>query len=105
MTTGLAARTAELLQSSGFAVAAIGNADDRSYEKTVIYDFTNGEKATELAALKSYLNAEVVMSPSGYLASNDVIPGDVRPLSDITASADVDFLIIIGENGMNLVMR
>lgn len=105
MTTGLAARTAELLQSSGFAVAAIGNAEDRSHETTIIYDFTNGQKAEELAALKTYLNATVVMSPSGYLSTNQVVPNNVRPISDVTPSAEVDFLIIIGENGMNLVMR
>ena len=103
-TIGLAARTAELLQSSGFTVAAIGNAADRSYSKTVIYDFTNGAKANELTELQTYLHADVVMSPGGFLASNSVLPDDVATLPQ-TTSDDIDFLIVVGENSEELVLR
>lgn len=103
-TVGLAARTAELLQSSGFTIAAIGNAAVRSYAKTVIYDFTNGKKPQELAELEAYLGADVVMSPGGFLASSDTLPDDIGSLPT-AASSDIDFLIVVGENSQSVVMR
>ncbi|MCR4312183.1 MAG: LCP family protein [Candidatus Uhrbacteria bacterium] len=103
-TIGLAARTAELLQSSGFTVAAIGNAAERSYNRTVIYDFTNGSKPNELTELQTYLDAEIVMSPSGYLASQTVLPDEIASLPT-PASDDIDFLIVVGENSKEVVMR
>ncbi len=103
-TIGLAARTAELLQSSGFTIAAIGNAEERSYSRTVIYDFTNGEKTSELTELQTYLNAEVIMSPGGYLASSDLLPDGIASLPT-SSSNDIDFLIVVGENSKELVLR
>ena len=102
--TGLAARTAELLQSSGFTIAAIRNAADRTREQTVIYDFTGGEKSRELEALRDYLNAEIVMSPGGYLATSTVVPDSIAPIPE-TETENIDFLIIIGENSEELVMN
>jgi len=103
-TTGLAARTAELLESSGFTIAVVSNADVRNYPKTMIFDYTNGKKAEELASLQKYLDADVVMTPQGYLTSDAVVPDSLGSVPDRTGS-DIDFLIIIGENGMNLVMN
>ncbi len=103
-TTGLAARTAELLESSGFTIAIVSNADVRNYPKTMIFDYTNGKKAEELASLQKYLDADVVMTPQGYLSSDAVVPDSLGSVPDRTGS-DIDFLIIIGENGMNLVMN
>lgn len=103
-TTGLAARTAELLQSSGFTIAVVSNAAVRTYAKTMIFDYTNGKKAEELASLQKYLDADVVMTPQGYLSSDAVVPDSLGSVPDRTG-ADIDFLIIIGENGMDLVMR
>lgn len=102
--TGLAARTAELLQSSGFTIVAIRNAEDRSHLQTVIYDFTNGAKASELSALREYLDADVVMSPGGFLESEEIVPDNIAPLP-VPSSDDVDFLIIIGESSRELVMK
>ncbi len=102
-TTGLAARTAELLESSGFTVTVVSNAADRDYQKTVIYDYTNGKKAEELASLQTYLDAEVVMTPQGYLSSDAVVPDSLGSAPD-ASSENVDFLIIIGENGAEIVM-
>jgi LCP family protein required for cell wall assembly len=108
-TTGLASQTAQLLEGSGFTVATIGNATDRATPKTVIYDLTDGEKDEELAALKEYLSADVYMSTKGYLAADDVVPDEVlagTPGVDlVTSSADIDFLIILGEDSTNLVLR
>lgn len=104
MTTGLAARTAELLHASGFTIVVVSNADHRDYQKTTIFDYTKGKKAEELASLQAYLSADVVMTPQGYLSSTAVIPQTVGSVPQRTG-ADIDFLIVIGENGANLVMR
>ncbi len=103
-TSGLAARTAELLQGSGFTIALVSNAVERDYKKTIIYDYTNGKKAEELASLKKYLDADVVMTPQGYLSSNAVTP-DSLGTAPAPMGEKVDFLIIIGENGQSLVMK
>lgn len=103
-TTGLAARTAELLESSGFTVALVSNAVERDYQKTMIFDYTNGKKAEELASLQTYLDADVIMTPQGYLSSDAVVPDGLGTAPEPTAE-DVDFLIIIGENGTDLVLK
>ena len=108
-TTGLASQTAQLLEGSGFKVVTVGNALNRESDKTIIYDLTDGQKDQELAALKEYLSAEVYMSTKGYLAADDVVPDEV--LADtpgvelVTSTTDIDFLIILGEDSTNLVLR
>lgn len=102
--TGLAARTAELLESSGFTIALVSNAAERDYQKTMIFDYTNGKKAEELASLQEYLDADVIMTPQGYLSSDAVIP-DRLGAAPASAAENIDFLIIIGENGTDLVLK
>jgi LCP family protein required for cell wall assembly len=108
-TTGLAGGTAELLQSSGFTVVDVTNAKDRTREKTVIYDFTNGEKDDELAALKDYLNADVYVTQKGYLNAHAFVPDNVVSEDTFknlpTTSEKIDFLVILGQNSTNLVLR
>ncbi|MFA6017701.1 MAG: LCP family protein [Patescibacteria group bacterium] len=103
-TFGLAARTAELLESSGFTIALVSNAAERDYQKTMIFDYTNGKKAEELASLQKYLDADVIMTPQGYLSSDAVVPDGLGTVPDVSGE-DIDFLIIIGENGMDLVLN
>lgn len=108
-TTGLASETAQLLEGSGFTVDTVSNAENRETPTTIIYDLTDGEKDEELAALKDYLSAEVYMSTKGYLASDAVVPDEVlatTPGADlVTSTADIDFLIILGQDSTNLVLR
>lgn len=107
--TGLASRTAQLLESSGFKVETVGNAANREEPKTIIYDLTDGQKDEELAALKDYLSADVYMSTKGYLAADAVVPDEVLPTTPgkdlVTSSADIDFLIVLGQDSTNLVLR
>ena len=103
-TTGLAARTAELLASSGFTIALVSNATERDYQKTMIFDYTNGKKAEELASLQEYLDADVIMTPQGYLSSDAVVPDGLGTAPQSSAE-HIDFLIIIGENGTDLVLK
>jgi LCP family protein required for cell wall assembly len=102
--TGLAARTAELLESSGFTIALVSNAAERDYQKTMIFDYTNGKKAEELASLQEYLDADVIMTPQGYLSSDAVVPDGLGTAPQSTVE-NIDFLIIIGENGTDLVLN
>lgn len=106
--TGLAGQTALLLESSGYTVDTVDNAADRSWGKTTIYDFTDGEKDVELAALKEYLGASVIMSTKGFMKAKAVVPDEVYPNGAgqeyVTSGVDIDFLIILGQDATSLVL-
>lgn len=57
--TGLAARVAARLELLGYKVVEIGNNPVRGFEKTVVYDLTDGEKVKEVEVLAESLGAEV----------------------------------------------
>lgn len=104
---GLASQTAQLLQSSGYGIAAIGNAASTTWTTTTIFDFTGGTKDKELAALKDYLNADVIMTSAGALHAEEVSPDAIWDASNLTqyrSSNDADFVVILGENSGTLVM-
>ncbi len=105
-TTGLASELAQLLESSGFNIASLGNATNRDTPRTAIYDLTNGAKDEELAVLQEYLSADVYMSTEGYLHTQIIVPDFVLPstpgLEFVTSRTQVDFLIILGQDSVNL---
>ncbi|MBI1908370.1 LCP family protein [Candidatus Uhrbacteria bacterium] len=108
--SGLAYQTAQRLDGSSFEVVTIGNATDRTYARTTIYDLTDGRKSAELASLKEFLGADVIMSHEGWVYADDVVPTalseDDTPGADLVTSAeDIDFLIIVGEDAASLVLR
>lgn len=108
--SGLAYQTAQRLYGSSYEVVTIGNAQDRAYAHTVIYDLTDGRKAIELAGLKEFLGAEVVMSHEGWVYADDVVPTQLTETqapgsSLVTSGEEVDFLIIVGEDAASLVLR
>ena len=107
--TGLAFQTSQMLAGSGFDVVEIGNADSKNYTKTLIYDLTEGKKSEELATLKDFLEADVAMSASGWIYSDEVVPRELSvatPGEDIKMSEEsIDFLVILGESAENLVLR
>ncbi|MFH1631878.1 MAG: LCP family protein [bacterium] len=106
---GLAFQTSQLLASSGVNVVKIGNAESRSYDTTIIYDLTGGKKSEGLNVLKDFLEADVAMSTTGWIFSDEVVPRELTvgtPGEDLTtAGENIDFLIILGENTADLVMR
>lgn len=104
--SGLAFQASQLLSASSFTVVSIGNADSKTYERTIIYDLTDGEKTSELSALKNFLQADIAMSPSGWIFSDNIVPRELTlETPDTDAQENVDFLIILGENATNLVFR
>lgn len=104
---GLASQTAQLLQSSGYGVVGISNAANTAWTTTTIFDFTGGAKDKELAALKDYLNADVVMTSAGALVAKEVSPDAIWDSASIAAyrtEENADFVVILGENSGTLVM-
>ncbi len=109
LTSGLAGDTAQLLQSSGFTVSLVTNAEDRNTTKTTIYDFTDGAKSVELSALKSYLKASVVMTKLGSMKTHEIIPDSVIEKKALEAlkksTGPIDFLVVLGQDSTSLSIR
>ncbi|MFA6131819.1 MAG: LCP family protein [Patescibacteria group bacterium] len=106
---GLAFQISQILASQGFDVTKIGNAEERGFTHTVIYDLTDGQKADELKSLQETLSAEVVMSTTGWVFSSEVVPKEISVTDDSysqkTTVDNIDFLIILGEDSSGLVRR
>lgn len=100
--SGLAARTAETLRTTGYNVVAIGNAAEQNNETTIIYDLTGGAKPQTLEALKTEIGSETASTAPAYLYTpdkNEVTYQDLSaPLNSgvISQSGKVDFLILLG---------
>lgn len=107
--TGLAFEASQLLQGQGFDVVKIGNAAQRDFTHTVIYDLTDGRQADELKVLQNYLQADVSMSASGWMFANNVVPKEITVTDDNTQAKptedNVDFLVILGQSSADLVRR
>ncbi len=107
--TGLAFRSSQLLDGQGYEVKKIGNALSRGYEHTVIYDLTNGKRAEELGVLKDFLQADVTLSATGWLASADVVPKEIsfsqEDYEDLATEDEIDFLVILGEDSESIVKQ
>lgn len=90
---GLASQINDLAVASGFNVLKIGNAKTRDYQKTVIYDFSNGKYPKELASLKEKLAANVAVTIPGFLMSG-ITPSEIT--LEVKNNSEADFLIIAG---------
>lgn len=106
--SGMAFNASQILSAQGFDVIKIGNAVNRDYSQTVIYDLTDGTEPEALQALSEILAGQVSMSAAGWVYTNKIIPSELT-VSDEDPSAQptesVDFLVILGANTANLVMR
>lgn len=96
---GLAARASQLLTERGYAVAAVGNAAKRNYERTVIYDLSGGRYPDALAALKQDLDAEASAALPGAIAPADPAAG-ITLTAPATNGTNIDFLIILGTSSV-----
>ena len=79
---GLAQRTADSLAAAGFAVSKIGNAPDRAYDRSVIYDLSKGGRSDAVEKIRTVVDANVTST----------LPVSIAP------PPDTDFLIILGKN-------
>lgn len=82
--TGLAGKISAELQNESFKISGAGNAIDRNYEQTVIYDLTAGAKNNSLIALKKRLGATQAFNSPEWL--EEYKQGEKKS----------DFLIILG---------
>lgn len=100
---GYAASISELLRRQGFQIIKIGNARARDYEKSVIYDVAGGEQKEALEKLKNLLNANVSLTLSGFFNGSGGHSLDIKESPIKPASADVDFLIILGTKSLAVI--
>lgn len=99
--SGLASRTAQAIDGQNIEVVKVGNSSTQAQAKTVIYDLSEGMYSDELQSLRTYLNADVSMTASGWIFTNEVIPNQITLLDDpeeLTSTQNIDFLIILGED-------
>lgn len=80
---GLAYRTSVKLKEQGYKITKIANADKQDYNKTLIFDLTNGRKSELLNTLKSNLQADILTQKPDWLD---------------TAGKEADFIIILGQD-------
>ncbi len=97
--TGFASQVSSKLETLGYNVEATGNATKRGYEKTVIYDLTNGAKPNELARLKKLLDANVSTSPP---IKGKSITTENSAVENLYTTA-TNFLIILGDSSLGLI--
>ncbi|MEK7452264.1 MAG: LytR C-terminal domain-containing protein, partial [Patescibacteria group bacterium] len=108
---GLAFRVSQILETEtkGFDVIKVGNAPTRGFTHTIIYDLTNGKKSAELKKLQTFLKSDATLTSSGWLKDGTIIEKELPISSDdvkqMVTATNIDFLIILGENSQNLVLK
>lgn len=95
LNSGLAQRTADFLASLEFNVISFSNAPSQNFEKTIIYDFTDGQKKSNLELLSKTINPRIKF---GQTTENS---GEVKiEKSNLSNFPDLkpetEFLIILG---------
>jgi LCP family protein required for cell wall assembly len=87
---GLASRIAMDLEKQGFVITRVANALNHNFQKSVIYDLTNGAKNDALTVLKDKTNANTADTLPAWL-TNDLQINSVN-------RKQPDFILIIGED-------
>lgn len=96
---GFAGETADALQTAGFTVATYGNAAKQNYERTVIYDLSDGQHPEALRQLQNQLSADISVSLPGWILSASV-PNQITLSPPTPTGTNVDFLIILGNSSV-----
>lgn len=99
---GYAYQVSQKLKTQGYIVPSIGNATHRGYERTVIYDLTNGQKTEELVRLKKILDADISSSKPMVVDGQKIIYNQYMTAENITASG-TEILIVLGESSLGLI--
>ncbi|MFH2136419.1 MAG: LCP family protein, partial [Patescibacteria group bacterium] len=94
--SGLASRTAEMLKKFDYKITKVSNAAEQNYEKTIIYDLTDGKKNDDLDFLKEKLNAGVSLSLPSWFLNPQKTSSEISLFPPINDS--LDFLIVLGKN-------
>jgi len=91
MINGLASKAATSLRSADFNVIKVGNASERDFASSTIYDLTYGEKDSALDTLKAKTGAEVVVGLPDWLIAE--IKGEIA--AD-PSEKQPDFILLLG---------
>ena len=81
---GLARNTAALLQSAGYDVLSMINADANDYEKTIIIDHIG--------------NTDEAKSLADFIRCKNIITDEIKENEDLEADSLVDFTIVLGKD-------
>ena len=98
-TGGLAYWTASFLEKLGYNIFTYGNAPSQDYQRTVIYDLTDGQKKASLKNLKEELNAYVAKPVPDYLI--DRYRSSVSEGDDELLDESPDLIAILGLDHSN----
>ncbi len=82
--TGLAANTANNLKDAGFNIVDIGNAPERDFQESLIYDLSYGKKENELSKLITLTEASLAFDAPSWLQEYQ--------------ESQVDFIILLGSD-------
>ncbi len=102
---GLAKTFTDKMKRWGYEVNAISNADEATYEKTVIYDLTGGASPDVVSDLKTKLNANVSAILPLWLKKSRAalgIPEEKRILPS-PEREQTDILIILGREASSFL--
>ncbi len=101
---GYAFQVTQKLKSLGYRIPAFGNAAHRGYERTVIYDLTDGKTPEELVRLKKMLDADVAASPAKPVSgSSERIVYTQDLAEERVKSTSTQFLVILGESSLGMI--
>lgn len=90
---GLASKVSTDLEKYGFDVLSVGNASQRNYQRSVIYDLTNGAKAESLALLKEKTGANLGLEMPSWLTAE--LNQSAKPAG---SGKQPDFILILGQS-------
>ncbi|MFA5155664.1 MAG: LCP family protein [Patescibacteria group bacterium] len=95
--TGLAGKTAVTLEQSRFQILKIGNAPERNYVQTTVYDLSGGTKNASLAVLQRITAAKTGNNWPEWVKSYQT-PGttDSSSTGTATVAAAPDFIVVLG---------
>ncbi|MFA6161251.1 MAG: LCP family protein [Patescibacteria group bacterium] len=99
---GYASQVSQKLKAQGYLVSAVGNSAHRGYERTVLYDLTNGQKTAEIVRLKNLLDADISSAMPTTVDGKQVIYGQFMTPENISATG-TDILVILGESSLGVI--
>lgn len=108
---GLAYKTSLRLDKYGYQTIKIGNAQKQNYNKTIIYDLTEGREPEILKNLKEELNANIALTIPGWLTtslsnpSKSLLNTKTTQVYKNKINSQADFLIILGANTIPMIFN
>jgi len=101
---GYAFRVSQKMKSLGYKVPDIGNAEHKGYERSIIYDLTDGEIPEELVRLKKIIDADISSAEPHEIPDSEERTITTEDMATETlTSPKTQFLIILGESSLGLI--